>query len=491
MAMKLGGSRSEASEGGEAARGGTPGKTTRTGRIQRRAAGGGEATGGDPLAGRQPGGGASLPGGVRETFESSLGADLGGVRVHTGGESAAAASAVQAQAFTVGNDIHFGAGKYQPDDPFGMHLLAHEVAHTQQQAGGAGADAQYKLEVSQPGDAAEVEADRAADAMVQGAPTSVGGAGQSIQRAPAGSTEQMHDDMYGNAADAHAGPAKELLKHHTSGAPYRWDAEPPYITGAGSLSAWLQYFNLRPPVVDLGPIAGLSPGCNFNGDPLQSVRSVAQAFARDAAAAKRPASAESAELVIGLELDRQKLNMKASLGGGGTGPGGGDPHGAHPVHPEHTHQEFEISLTKTGKHPVGAEIARKFAVKALKHGALTADVSGAVEIEFVIEQGKPIIKKFGTVLEAQLGLEVLKKFLELQLVAKLMVETERSDHDVTDRYVGSRIAETALQPKVETSLTGQIAITLPGVLHNFKIVVGLEKSHDGLQPTGALQFVIE
>jgi hypothetical protein len=90
------------------------------------------------------------------------------VRVHTGPESAAAAGAVGAKAYTVGNDIHFAQGQYEPSDPFGMHLLAHEVAHTQQQAGTA-PHRQNKLEVSTPGDAAELEADRAADAMVGGA----------------------------------------------------------------------------------------------------------------------------------------------------------------------------------------------------------------------------------------------------------------------------------------------------------------------------------
>ena len=128
--------------------------------------------------------GSPLRGDVRERFESSLGADLSGVRVHTGAESQAASAAVGAKAYTVGNDIHFGAGQYQPDDPFGMHLIAHEVAHTVQQSGGA-QRRQHKLAVSTPGDAAEVEADRAADAMVSGAPTSVGSVVPSLAREPA------------------------------------------------------------------------------------------------------------------------------------------------------------------------------------------------------------------------------------------------------------------------------------------------------------------
>ncbi len=122
------------------------------------------------------GGGRALPDHLRDKFEQSLGADLSSVRVHDGADSAASANAVGAKAYTVGNDIHFGAGHYSPTSAAGEHLLAHEVAHTVQQAGGASRGAQFKLEVSSAGDAHEVEADRAADAMVSGAPASVSGA---------------------------------------------------------------------------------------------------------------------------------------------------------------------------------------------------------------------------------------------------------------------------------------------------------------------------
>ncbi|MBK9032983.1 MAG: DUF4157 domain-containing protein [Myxococcales bacterium] len=129
--------------------------------------------------------GTALPAGARDRFESSLGVDLGAVRVHTGPDSAHASAAVGARAYTIGNDIHFADGQYRPDDPFGMHLLAHEVAHTVQQSSGT-PRRQHKLEVTAPGDVAEVEADRAADAMVIGAPASIGsmqGVGRVIARA--------------------------------------------------------------------------------------------------------------------------------------------------------------------------------------------------------------------------------------------------------------------------------------------------------------------
>ena len=82
------------------------------------------------------GGGSALPDDIRARFESSLGADLSGVRVHTGGTSAHAARSVGALAYTHGQDIHFADGQYRPGDPFGLHLLAHEVAHTVQMNGG-------------------------------------------------------------------------------------------------------------------------------------------------------------------------------------------------------------------------------------------------------------------------------------------------------------------------------------------------------------------
>jgi hypothetical protein len=54
--------------------------------------------------------GVPLPTTLMRKFEASLGAELSGVRVHTGGASEQAASSVGAKTYTVGNDIHFGAG---------------------------------------------------------------------------------------------------------------------------------------------------------------------------------------------------------------------------------------------------------------------------------------------------------------------------------------------------------------------------------------------
>jgi len=70
-------------------------------------------------------------------MESHFRHDFGQVRIHTDAQSADSAAAEHARAYTVGQDIVFGAGEYDPGSPEGRRLLAHELAHTVQQKGGA------------------------------------------------------------------------------------------------------------------------------------------------------------------------------------------------------------------------------------------------------------------------------------------------------------------------------------------------------------------
>lgn len=150
-----------------------------------------------PYRGSVFGGGAALPAQLQRQFESSLGVDLSGVRVHTGTESSRSASSVSARAYAIGQDVHFGSGQYDPTTTRGQQLIAHEVAHTVQQRG-TGARAQFKLEVTAAGDACEVEADAAADAMMAGRPFSVQSSGLAIARQDHAST--AIDDTIGGRA---------------------------------------------------------------------------------------------------------------------------------------------------------------------------------------------------------------------------------------------------------------------------------------------------
>jgi hypothetical protein len=81
-----------------------------------------------------PGGG-RLPETVRSFMEPRFGSDFSGVRVHSDAGAAELARSVNAQAFTVGRDIVFGAGRYSPETEPGKRLLAHELTHVVQQGG--------------------------------------------------------------------------------------------------------------------------------------------------------------------------------------------------------------------------------------------------------------------------------------------------------------------------------------------------------------------
>ncbi len=70
---------------------------------------------------------------TRAFMEPRFGADFSNVRVHTDAKAAESAKAVNALAYTVGNNVVFGQGRFSPQTEAGQKLLAHELAHTVQQ----------------------------------------------------------------------------------------------------------------------------------------------------------------------------------------------------------------------------------------------------------------------------------------------------------------------------------------------------------------------
>ncbi len=80
-------------------------------------------------------GGETLPQHSRPRFESAFGTDLSGVRIHNGNEHNQLAKSLNAKAFTLGSDIFFADGHYNPGSHDGDRLLAHELTHVMQQAG--------------------------------------------------------------------------------------------------------------------------------------------------------------------------------------------------------------------------------------------------------------------------------------------------------------------------------------------------------------------
>jgi hypothetical protein len=81
------------------------------------------------------GGGSPMAEKTRTFMESRFGQDFSGVRIHTDFNGIQLSQNLNAQAFTVGNDVFFNQGKYDPEGESGRHLLAHELTHTIQQSG--------------------------------------------------------------------------------------------------------------------------------------------------------------------------------------------------------------------------------------------------------------------------------------------------------------------------------------------------------------------
>jgi Domain of unknown function (DUF4157) len=106
------------------------------GGVQRKSRDGAEAGAHDAATVRsQLGSGHALDSRVQGQMSSAFGYDFSGVRVHTDGRSAGLSADLNARAFTVGSDVAFAAGEYQPGTLIGDALIAHELAHVVQQGG--------------------------------------------------------------------------------------------------------------------------------------------------------------------------------------------------------------------------------------------------------------------------------------------------------------------------------------------------------------------
>ena len=79
------------------------------------------------------GGGQPLSENERAFFEPRFGRDFSQVRLHTDTRAAESARAVNARAFTMGRDVVFGEGQYEPGKVQGRRLIGHELTHVVQQ----------------------------------------------------------------------------------------------------------------------------------------------------------------------------------------------------------------------------------------------------------------------------------------------------------------------------------------------------------------------
>lgn len=115
--------------------------------------------------------GQTLDAATRAFMEPRFGHDFSKVRVHTDAKAAESASAVNAQAYTVGRDMVFGSRRYMPGTTMGDLLIAHELTHVVQQS--RSSLSLQPQSISLPGDALEHEADAAAKQAISGNPVAV------------------------------------------------------------------------------------------------------------------------------------------------------------------------------------------------------------------------------------------------------------------------------------------------------------------------------
>jgi outer membrane protein OmpA-like peptidoglycan-associated protein len=134
---------------------------------------------------------------TRAFFEPRFGHDFSRVRVHTDDKAADSARAVNALAYTVGHQLVFESGRFDPRSDTGRKLIAHELAHVIQQP--TQLCSPSALMVTPGQDAFEHNADRLAQTVLYGrqAEPVVHGTGPAVQRQQAPPTPPGPPTMQG------------------------------------------------------------------------------------------------------------------------------------------------------------------------------------------------------------------------------------------------------------------------------------------------------
>ena len=134
------------------------------------------------------GGGTPLDASTRGTMEAAFGRSFEDVRVHTDGQASQSAASVGANAYTVGRDMVFKSGHYDPGSAAGQKTIAHELSHVVQQSQGPvdGTTAPGGIKVSDPSDRFEQAADHRADQVMASVSSSAPATG-GVQREEDGS----------------------------------------------------------------------------------------------------------------------------------------------------------------------------------------------------------------------------------------------------------------------------------------------------------------
>ncbi|HVB21512.1 MAG TPA: DUF4157 domain-containing protein [Ktedonobacteraceae bacterium] len=156
--------------------------------------------------------GHTLDSGTRSFMEPRFGHNFSGVRVHTDSRAAESARSVNALAYTVGQHVAFGQGQYKPDTLAGKQLLAHELTHTIQQSMGQASaiNRASALQISEPHDSYEHEADARVRQVMAGATTN-----RVYQQVQVGAVTPLHRQILQRQEDDPKAQEKEKPKKST------------------------------------------------------------------------------------------------------------------------------------------------------------------------------------------------------------------------------------------------------------------------------------
>jgi hypothetical protein len=169
------------------------------------------------------GGGFPLDQAVQADISRRLDADFSDVRIHTDAAAADSAAAVQAEAFTVGNESVFASSAHLSGTPGGKRTIAHELTHVIQQRNGevGGTPTGDGISVPEPSDSLELAAEANADRVTTGAPGVIGASVPAtepgaIQRQTASDDSQSVDPSAIASPDVKLSfvPLDLFLKHH-------------------------------------------------------------------------------------------------------------------------------------------------------------------------------------------------------------------------------------------------------------------------------------
>jgi hypothetical protein len=184
------------------------------------------------------GGGQPLPGALRNEMEGRLGADFSDVKVHNDGKASESARAVQANAYTVGNEVVVRNDRWSPETQTGKETIAHELTHVMQQRQGpvAGTSTGDGISLSDPGDPYERAAEHnAVSAMARPADAT----GSASASGPAAQLDAA-DDVQRQVAQRAAGPDEEEAQTQRAASPDEEEAQTQRAAGPDEEEAQTQ-----------------------------------------------------------------------------------------------------------------------------------------------------------------------------------------------------------------------------------------------------------